>query len=141
MRLVKMIKIRDEGTAIVYRYGTRPPVQKPIKPRTYGDVSTMAHVLFDHVCFEGDALRISAAGPDRTPTDYQVREIYRVSRKPHTKPRVHCIYDILHHGIRVATARSWADVHRKLGVDLPKVIASKVIKPESDGEHIGMDLS
>jgi hypothetical protein len=131
--------MRREGTAIVYRYGMRPPVQRPLKPRTYGDVTTLRQVLFDHVCFEGEALMISVAGQDRCPTEYQVREIYRVSRKPHTKPRVHCIYDILHHGLRVATARSWADVHRRLGVDLPKVIASTVVAPKR--EDSAMDLS
>lgn len=136
-----MATIRKEGTAILYRYGPKPPVQRPLKPRTYGDVSTLTHVLFDHVYFEGDALKISAAGPDRTPTDFQVREIYRVSRKPHAKARVHCLYDIMCRGVRVATARSWADVHRRLGVDLPKVIASKVVAPKTDGEQIAMDIS
>ena len=115
-----------EGTEIVYEYGARPSPNKPLKERVYGDVSTKDVRVHDHVFeFEGKIYfcESDAAYP---PTDWQVHEIARESIKSDGTSRTHFLYDIMYRGARVARARSWADVQRKLGVDLPMVRACRI---------------
>ena len=116
------------NTDIVYKFGVRKAIRKPTALRVRGEVSTLWTKTYDCVYVQDDRL-VMLATDGADVTDYTVIETMKLSVRPAPlKPKRFAVFEIRYKGARVCAATSNADVQRKLGFKLPRVVSVSMKK-------------